>query len=56
MHGNMAWQYGWLEGNAIERKNCYWASVPAKGNQFGSISLPETYYLYRALIAGLTKL
>lgn len=28
----------------------------ADGNLLGSIFLPETFYLYRALVAGLTKL
>ena len=40
---------------AIGRTECYWAAVPADGNLLGSIFLPKTLYLYRALVAGLDE-
>lgn len=32
---HMHWQYGWHDGNAIERKQCYWAAVRAEGILLG---------------------
>jgi len=49
------WQYGWLDENAIGRKECYWAVVRAEGIQLGICILLETFYLYRALVAGQTQ-
>ncbi len=42
------WQYGWLDGNSIDRKKCYLAVVRAEGSPLYGKFLPETFYLYRA--------
>jgi len=35
MQATLHWQYGWLDGNAIGRKECYWAVVRAEGILLG---------------------
>jgi hypothetical protein len=42
------WLYGRLEEVAIKRKRCYWAVVPADGNQLGS-----TFKLNILLLPGI---
>ena len=51
----MHWQYGWLDEYAIGRKEFYWAVVRAEGILYGIYILLETFYLYRALVAGQTQ-
>jgi len=49
------WLYGWLDIQGIGVKYRYWAVVRAEGSLFSSIFLHETFYLYRALVAGQTQ-